>query len=223
MQQEMNSYLEENYFFDFSSEIAQKVLMKIKGDSQELSAKEFAVKAHDYVRDSWEYYPYHFSLIEGDWKASALMQRPSGHCIEKAIIYISLLRSQGIPSRLGLAKVKNHLAVEKIIEKLGADILVPHGYVELYIEGHWVKATPAFNSALCELLQVKVLEFNGNEDSIFHEFDKSGAKAFMEYLDDYGGFDTVPLDYMFQLMNTHYPIIQQKNVQFGEVLDLANL
>ncbi|OSY89531.1 transglutaminase [Tenacibaculum holothuriorum] len=216
-------YTEENFYFDYSDKIIQETIQKITEGEGELTSEEYAIKAYNYVRDSWEYYPYHFSLNEKDWKASNLMQRKTGHCLEKATILITLLRAKNIPSRLGLAKVKNHLAVDKIVETLQSDELVPHGYVEVYLHDKWVKATPAFNKSLCNLLGVNVLEFNGKEDSIFHEYDKSEEKMFMEYLDDYGAFDEVPLLYMFELMKQHYPIISEKRIEKGEVLDLSNL
>lgn len=215
--------IEENYNFDFSHKNIQNILENLTVDTPELSEKEFSIKVYNYVRDSWNYYPYHVSLKNEDWKASKLITQKTGHCIEKAIILIALLRAKNIPSRLGLAKVKNHLAVEKIVEKLKNNILVPHGYVEIYLNKKWVKATPAFNKSLCEILNVNVLEFNGEDDSVFHEFDKGNQNIFMEYIEDYGTFEKVPLEYMFQLMKDHYPILETKKIKLGDVLDLTNL
>ena len=36
----------------------------------------------------------------------------------------------------------------------------------LYLEGKWVKATPAFNIEMCTRFGVKPLEFNGVDDSL---------------------------------------------------------
>jgi len=216
-------YIKENYNFDFSHKTIQNILEELTFDNIYLSEKEFSIKAYNYVRDSWNYYPYYVSLRHEDWKASRLAIKKTGHCIEKAIILIAILRARNIPSRLGLAKVKNHLAVDKIVEKLENDILVPHGYVEIYLNNKWVKATPAFNKSLCELLNVNVLKFNGEDDSVFHEFDKGNKNIFMEYLEDYGVFEKVPLEYMFKLMKDHYPILESKKVKLGDVLDLVNL
>ena len=46
-----------------------------------------------------------------------------------------------------------------------------HGYVELELDGRWVKATPAFDRALCEHFGVLPLEFDGREDSVFQPYD----------------------------------------------------
>ncbi|MCF2876457.1 MULTISPECIES: transglutaminase-like domain-containing protein [Tenacibaculum] len=219
----MKEYTTENFNFDFLHENLQNLLIEVDDNFKELTKKDFAIKAYYYVRDKWPYNPYRFSLIEEDWKSSLISTQKTGHCLDKAIIYISLLRSQDIPARLGLAKVKNHIAVEDIVEKFGNDVLVPHGYVELFLNDNWVKATPAFNQSLCEKLGVKALDFDGEHDSLFQEYDLSGNVNFMEYLEDYGTFKNVPLPYMFQLMQETYPPLQKSGVNLGIVLNLAAL
>jgi len=218
----MKQYTEETFHFDFSDEKIQKIVTFLdKGEI--VTKKEFAIKAYLYVRDTWQYDPYRISLINEDWKASNLISQKRGHCIDKVVILITILRAAGIPARLGLAKVKNHIAVDHIIEKFGSDILVPHGYIEIHLNNKWIKATPAFNKELCKLLHVHVLEFDGEQDSIFQEFDQTGNRVFMEYLHDYGTFNEVPLPFMFQLMIDHYPKIKENGVTLGSVLNLSNL
>ena len=90
--------------------------------------------------------------------------------IEKAIVLIACLRALGVPARLRLAKVTNHIAVERLTERLGTNVLTPHGMVDVFLNGKWVKATPAFNKELCEKCDVEPLEFDGTEDSMFQEF-----------------------------------------------------
>ena len=219
----MKQYLEENFNFDYKHANIKQLLVAIDKDYKQLNKKEFALKAYYFVRDTWPYNPYRFSLVKEDWQSSLICEHKTGHCLDKAIIYISLLRSQGIPARLGLAKVKNHIAVEDIVEKFGNDVLVPHGYVDVYLNGKWVKATPAFNKGLCDKLGVKALDFDGENDSLFQEYDLSGKLNFMEYLEDYGTFANVPLPYMFELMQETYPPLQNEKVNLGMVLNLAAL
>jgi hypothetical protein len=52
---------------------------------------EFAIKAYLYVRDL-ALFPYRFSLINEDWKASELIGRKRGHCIDKVVILLTLER-----------------------------------------------------------------------------------------------------------------------------------
>ncbi len=48
------------------------------------------------------------------------------------------------------ADVKNHISSQKLIDSLKNDVFVMHGYAELYLDKHWVKATPVFDARLCE-------------------------------------------------------------------------
>lgn len=217
----MEQYTEETFHFDLSAEKIQNIVAFLK-EGANLTHKEFAIKAYLYVRDTWFYNPYKISLINEDWKASKIVTHKSGHCIDKVVLLIAILRSHKIPARLGLAKVKNHIAVDHIIAKFGSDVLVPHGYIEIYLDNKWIKATPAFNKELCELLNVKVLDFDGENDSIFQEFDETGNTVFMEYLEDYGTFNEVPLPFMFQLMKAHYPKIVEMGITEGSVLNLSD-
>lgn len=217
------TYLKENDNFDYSSVGIQNLIKNIENGTSDLNPIDFAIKAYYYIRDAWPYNPYRISLIEKDWRASEICTHKSGHCLDKAVLLISVLRAKNIPARLGLAKVKNHIAVADIIKKFGNDVLVPHGYVELYLNGKWVKATPAFNKTLCEKLNVAPLEFDGKNDSLFQAFDNLGNLAFMEYLEDYGVFDMVPLAYIFELMKDTYPVLRKKNIELGMVLNLNEL
>lgn len=217
----MKLHLKNNYNFDYQTDIIKNYLNKI--DLQGLSEKEIAIKLYNHVRDSWPYYPYRFSFKKSDWKASKIISHKNGHCLDKAVLLISFLRAYNIPAKLGLAKVKNHIAIDQILEKFGSDVLVPHGYVALFLNNKWIKATPAFNIQLCTKLGVNVLEFDGENDSLFQEFDKTGNHSFMEYLEDYGTFDEVPLPYMLALMQEHYPSIMKKNIKLNDVLNLNAL
>ncbi|PCI06434.1 MAG: transglutaminase [Flavobacteriaceae bacterium] len=214
--------VKETFYFDYSSEIIQKIIQKLDKREEE-SDLDFSIKAYAFVRDFWPYYPYRFSLKNEDWKASKIAEQKAGHCLDKSIILISILRAENIPAKLGLSRVKNHIAVEQIVEKFGSDELVPHGYVDIFLEGKWVKATPAFNKELCKKMGVHALDFDGKNDAVFQEFDAQGANSFMEYLEDYGTFDTVPLEYMFQLMCDTYPMISKKGIKMGDVMDLSLL
>jgi hypothetical protein len=45
----------------------------------------------------------------------------------------------------------------------------------------------------------------------------------MEYLEDYGSFNAVPLPFMLELMRAHYPKIKETGITLGSVLNLAIL
>jgi hypothetical protein len=75
---------------------------------------------------------------------------------------------------------------------LKTDVFLWHGYTELWLDGAWVKATPAFNLELCERFGLLPLEFDGRSDSLYHPFDREGRRH-MEYLHQRGAFHEVPL------------------------------
>jgi len=205
--EEMQQYLRETEFFDFSKKTLKDFVGKVTGSSNSKTQK--AISLYYAVRDGWRYNPYLISFKKEDWKASEIFEKSDGHCQDKALLLATFARACGIPTRLHLAKVKNHIAVEVLIQKIGTNVLTPHGYVELYLEDQWVKATPAFNRQLCEKLNVSPLEFDGKTDSFFQEYDKNG-QVFMEYLEDYGTFADLPLDFMIKNMKDTYPIIAKK-------------
>lgn len=156
------------------------------------SPVEMSIRLYYAVRDPIIYDPYLPFYRPEHYRASAILAKGRGFCVPKASLLCALGRSCGIPTRLGFADVKNHLASTRFLEMLGSDLFVYHGYVEFYLEGQWVKATPSFNRELCELHGVEPLEFNGREDSIFHEFNRED-RPFMEYVTDHGVFDDVPV------------------------------
>ncbi|MEQ9009616.1 MAG: transglutaminase-like domain-containing protein, partial [Ekhidna sp.] len=168
------------------------------------------------VRDNWRYNPYDISFRKEALKASNIARKDHGHCIDKSVLYIAGLRALGIPAKLHLAKVKNHIAIERLTEKFGTNELTPHGMVDVFLNEKWVKATPAFNQELCRLTGVEPLEFDGSEDSIFQEYNQEG-KEFMEYLDDYGSFDDVPLDFIERNMKENYPKLKSLLNEAGEL------
>ncbi len=106
--------------------------------------------------------------------------------------------------------MRNHLATEKVLTMLRTDLFVFHGYVEVFLQDKWIKATPAFDRTLCEKFGVKALDFDGEHDSIFQAFDKEGGK-YMEYINDYGCFADLPHGLMTSVFCEAYPHIFNKN------------
>jgi transglutaminase-like putative cysteine protease len=189
-------------FFDYESAAIQDLIQPYQNTS--LSQKEMAVALYLKVRDGWRYNPYRISFNKSDLRASALAKRTEGHCIDKSVLLITCLRALGIPARLHLAKVKNHIAVERLEERFGTNVMTPHGMVNIFLDGKWLKASPAFNASLCEKCRVAPLDFDGTQDAIFQEYNRDG-NAFMEYLEDYGHFEDVPMDFILENMKVHYP------------------
>ena len=87
---------------------------------------------------------------------------------------------------------------------MGTDIFYYHSYAELFLQGQWVKATPAFDRALCERFDVKTLEFDGISDSLMHPYNERGRRH-MEYLNDRGAFADVPVAEIIETFAREYP------------------
>jgi hypothetical protein len=100
--------------------------------------------------------------------------------------------------------VRNHLSTKKLLELTGGNLFIWHGYTELYLDGRWVKATPAFNLSLCKRFGVRPLEFDGRNDSLFHEFDQGGRRH-MEYVKQRGNYPDVPYDTIIADFKEAYP------------------
>jgi len=152
-----------------------------------------AVRLYYGVRDPIWYDPYLPFYKPEHYRASRTLKNGRAFCIGKATLLCALGRASGIPARLGFADVRNHLATKQLLEFLGSDLFSYHGFVEFYLDGKWVKATPAFNIELCRRHKVIPLEFDGKSDSIFHAFNRE-KKMFMEYVDDHGTFADVPVE-----------------------------
>jgi transglutaminase-like putative cysteine protease len=153
---------------------------------------EQAVRLYYAVRDGVWYDPYVPFYLPEHYRASNILRSGRGFCIPKASLLCAVGRASGIPSRPGFADVRNHLATRQLLEFMGCDIFVYHAFVEFFLEGKWVKATPAFNKELCLRHNVTPLEFNGREDSIFQPYNSENRK-FMEYILFHGSFADIPV------------------------------
>jgi transglutaminase-like putative cysteine protease len=154
---------------------------------------EKAVKLYLAVRDNILYDPYSPFYLPEHYRASYVLKRGRSFCVPKASLLCALGRACGIPTRIGFADVRNHLATRQLLDFIGSNLFVYHGFVDFYLEGKWVKATPAFNSSLCKRHNVPPLEFNGREDSLFQPYNLDNQK-FMEYVKFYGIDADVPVD-----------------------------
>ncbi len=139
------------------------------------------------------------------YRGSTCLERGEGWCVPKAALLAACARAAGIPARVGYADVKNHLTTPALTAKMGTDLFVFHGYTDLYLEDKWVKATPAFNLAMCKRFRVKPLEFDGREDSIFHPFDEDDRRH-MEYVNFRATYADVPADEIRRVFAEVYPV-----------------
>lgn len=170
-----------------------------------------AVKLYFAVRDGLRYEVYGNDLSREGMRASAIIERGFGFCIQKALVYAAALRSIGIPSRVTYGDVRNHLASPRLRELVGGDLFRFHSLTQVYLNGKWLKATPVFTKTLCRLYQIKPLDFDGHSDAVYHPFDEKGRQH-MEFVRWHGEFDDFPYDLVIGGFQEHHPKLFASNL-----------
>jgi transglutaminase-like putative cysteine protease len=176
---------------------------------------EAALRLYLAVRDDIIYDPYVDFSDESNYRASGVLAAGRGFCIGKAALFAAAARSIGIPARVGYADVRNHLTSPRLRQLIGTDVFVWHSYTDIFLAGRWVKATPAFDRALCDRVGIKTLDFDGRSDSLFHPFDRAGRRH-MEYLADRGTFPDVPLEAIMTDFRDRYPALLRNHGVRGD-------
>jgi transglutaminase-like putative cysteine protease len=188
--EDLRSYLGATDIIDCDHPNIQAFAREISGDAKEPVEK--AIRLYYAVRDGIWYDPYYPFYLPEHYRASNVLQSRRGFCIPKLSLLCAAGRASGIPSRAGFATVRNHLATRQLLDFLGSDLFVYHGFTEFFLEGKWIKATPAFNRELCERHGAAPLEFNGREDSIFQPY-STDRRKFMEYIEFHGSYPDIPV------------------------------
>jgi transglutaminase-like putative cysteine protease len=166
--------------------------------------KARAIALYYAVRDRISYNPYiDYAKLE-TYRASDVLKAGEGFCVGKASLLAACARAVGIPARPGYADVRNHITSKKLHDFVQTDIFHWHSYTELFIEGKWVKCTPAFDAALCARAKLAPLEFDGEHDSLFQPYDPLGRRH-MEYLLDRGSYEDVPAEKIISEFRRLYP------------------
>ncbi len=201
MNSDMQPYLQSSPVVDCDNREVVEFAKENAVDSTD--RREQAVKFYYAVRDGIRYDPYSIDLSSEGLRASATLRNGRGWCVAKAVLLAACCRAMEIPARLGFADVRNHLTTQRMREQMKTDVFFWHGYTSIYLNGAWVKATPAFNIELCERFRFRPLDFDGRSDSIYHPFDLEGKKH-MEYLAYRGEFADVPIDQIMETFHREY-------------------
>ncbi len=165
--------------------------------------REKAVQLFYAVRDGIRYNPYHIDLTVQGMCAGTTLEKGFSWCVGKAVLLSAACRAAGIPARLGFADVRNHQTPKAVAKVLRTNVFYWHGYSLLLLDGQWVKATPAFDLPLCEKNGILPVDFDGKKDAVFHPNDRNG-RPHMEYLNNRGVFDDLPLDLIYRTYLQEY-------------------
>lgn len=200
----MDQYLSPGRFIDSDSpEVVAFAQAAIAGASDDVDKVRRLYVA---VRDGITYDPYVNFADPVNFRASGVLAVRRGFCVGKAALLAACCRAVGIPARTGYADVRNHMTSPKLYERVKTDVFIWHSYAELFVAGKWVKATPAFDAALCARVGIAPLAFDGETDSLFQPFDRTGRRH-MEYLKDRGAFADVPFETMVAEFQATYPML----------------
>ncbi len=189
MSEDIEQYLQSAEFVNSDAPKIIAFAQKTIGDAGDDTEK--ALRLFHAIRDDIIYDPYLPMGKRESYTAVDALTSGRGWCVPKAALMAACARAVGIPARCGYADVRNHLATKKLLDAVGTDVFFWHSYCDLFLQGKWVKATPAFNKSMCDKFGLKPLEFDGVHDSLFHEFDVTGRKH-MEYIQDRGTYFDVP-------------------------------
>jgi len=197
-----SAWLEPTWFIDSDSEAVEAYAADAAGDATDPT--DIAVRLFHTVRDGLRYDPYSMERTPEAFKASSVAVADSAWCVPKSVLLTAAARNRGIPARLGFADVRNHLSSEKLLESMGTDLFIWHGYSELLLGDRWFKLSSAFNIELCERFGTKVLDFDGTADALMHPYDQAGNRH-MEYTNQRGSFDDLPYEEIFADFAAIYP------------------
>ena len=159
--------------------------------------KAKAVRIFEFVRDKI-LYDIRMDPVDPEFfKASSTLARGWGFCVPKAILLAALCRAAGIPARVHYVDIINHRVPEWLFEFMKTKLFTWHAYTELNLGGKWVKATPAIDSGVADRHKWILVEFDGENDALFHPVDRLGRKH-IEYVADWGVYDDFPHQQMLE-------------------------
>lgn len=160
-----------------------------------------------FVRDGIKYKIFTDELPPEIFKASETLKRGYGFCIPKAVLMVALNRAAEIPARLHFADIINHQLPPHILDRLRTNLMVFHGYVDLYLNSRWVSLNPALDIELCNKYGIHQVEFASDEDALFHHLAKNG-RLHIKYIEDHGTYDDLPYDEIISAFKSTYPGIR---------------
>ena len=202
--EDLNIYLQPTEFFDFNKKSVSKKAFEVTKDLT--TDRDKAIALFYWVRDEIKYNMLaYIPYVKANFRASVTLRRKNGFCISKSILLSSLARAIGIPARIHLVDLINHLISQKVIDWMGTNIMYVHGYSELYLNGKWVKLTSSFDPKTA--LKGKFLpmvEFDGENNAIFPKYDNEGNQ-FGEYIADRGVHADLPLEDIDKIFEEKYP------------------
>ncbi len=190
----------------------------IKAKAQELvkgleTDKEKAVALFYFVRDEIKHNAYSPGNLIEHFRASAILERGHGFCQQKAILLATIARAAGVPARIGFADIRDHQLSQKFRDMIGgSNILLYHGYTEIFINGKWVHASPAYDIDICNKSGFIPVEFDGENDHRDSQYVKNG-ELHIEWVKDHGYFEDFTYDDICKIREEFMAVLNKEQIE----------
>ena len=123
---QMDIYLRPTPSIDCDNILIKKTALKLVEHQSKIPDK--AKSLFYFVRDTIIYNLYVPSDKIEYFKASRILEMREGFCIQKAVLLTALARAVGIPARIHLSSIRNHLTPAKLKELMRGNLFPTHGY-----------------------------------------------------------------------------------------------
>jgi len=213
--------LKPTFFMDFDHLIVQGKARELTEGIPKEDEIGKAIKLFYFVRDQIRYTvkDANKSYNKENWKSSITIEKGYGFCIPKSILLASLARAVGIPSRLHYVDIINHMTSENLKKRMGSNLFIFHGFVELFLAGKWVESNCAFDKELCIRKDFPWVDFDGKKDGLFASTNKNG-ELFVEYVKDHGVYNDAPHQKIMEAWAEGYPSRYDDN---GKPINSTNI
>ncbi|MBE0480113.1 MAG: transglutaminase domain-containing protein [Dehalococcoidia bacterium] len=187
---DMDRYLKSTEIIDFDTPSVRKKAEEVtKGLPND---REKAVALYYFVRDGIRHNAYAELYDISRYKASSVLEAGNGICQQKSVLLTALARAAGIPARLGYVDVNDFQLSETFKKMIGGVNVFPfHGFAELYVEGKWVHASPAYDINTCRRKRFVPVEFDGVNDAVDSRYNQDG-EPHIEHLRYHGPYEDFP-------------------------------
>jgi transglutaminase-like putative cysteine protease len=193
--------LQPTFYLDCDHPVLQKAVHQLTDGCK--TPNEVIQRIFLFIRDDIPYNMYAVSGNQQYYKASKILEMGNGFCVQKAILFTAMGRAAGIPSRLVLVAIRNHLTPEDVVKLLGGNLFFPHAYSQFLLDGRWVNVAATYDKPLCERIGVTVPVFDGYTDTLLPKTDLLG-RQFIEYVDNFGPFEDFPWEFIMEKMPNYY-------------------
>ena len=189
---DMKDYLKCTEIIDCDTEVIRQKAGEITEGLQ--TDREKAVALYYFVRDQIRHNAYAPLYDLERYKASVVLEAGNGICQQKSVLLAALARAVGIPSRIGFVDVHDHQLSESFKEMIGGINVFPfHGFAELFIDGRWVHASPAYDLATCRRKRFVPVDFDGVNDAKDSRYTEDG-EPHIEHIEYHGPYEDFPWD-----------------------------